>query len=211
MKISILTPDFSQNCFGRAWLLAKLLQQHYDVEVIGPAFGDGIWKPLENLCDFETKLVKGYANGHFEFKKILNMISGDVLYASKPLIPSFGVGLVKKIKSQKPLVLDIDDWQLGFGRKLYDSLPWYKKINDYRLSITNWQSYYYSIILNKLIWLADEVAVSGKILQARYGGTIIWHGRNVNTFNPQKVDKVKNETLWNSCTCSFNFIVPFFL
>lgn len=42
MKISILTPDFSHNCFGRAWLLAKVLQRHYDIEVIGPAFGDGI-------------------------------------------------------------------------------------------------------------------------------------------------------------------------
>jgi len=46
MKISILTPDFSHNCFGRPWLLAKVLQKHYDVEMIGPAFGDGIWSPL---------------------------------------------------------------------------------------------------------------------------------------------------------------------
>ena len=74
MKISILAPDFSHNCFGRAWLLAKVLQRHYDVEVIGPVFGEGIWKPLANICDFDLKSVKGYANGRFELRKMLRMI-----------------------------------------------------------------------------------------------------------------------------------------
>jgi len=189
MKISILTPDFSHNCFGRAWLLAKVLQRHYDVEMIGPAFGDGIWKPLENACDFDIKMVKGYASGQFEFRKMLNMISGDVIYASKPLMASFGVGLVKKIRNRKPLILDIDDQELGFGKEFYDSLIWPKKINDFLLSISNWRSYYYALILNKLIRFANTLTVSGKILQAQYGGTIIWHGRDVDTFNPKKFDK----------------------
>ena len=42
MKISILSPDLSQNCLGRAYLLAKILQSHYEVEIIGPVFGNGI-------------------------------------------------------------------------------------------------------------------------------------------------------------------------
>ena len=122
MKISILTPDYSNNCFGRAWLLAKLLQRRYKIEMVGPAFGTGIWKPLRNACDFQTKIVKGNPGGRFEFKKMLNLISGDMIYATKPLMASFGVGLVKKIRTRKPLVLDIDDWELGFGKEFYDSL-----------------------------------------------------------------------------------------
>ena len=59
MKISILTPNFSENCFGRAWLLAKLLQPHFDIEMIGPAFGNGIWEPLKNLCNFRVKIING--------------------------------------------------------------------------------------------------------------------------------------------------------
>jgi len=42
MKISILPPDLSHNCLGRAYLLAKILQRHYEVEIIGPMFGEGI-------------------------------------------------------------------------------------------------------------------------------------------------------------------------
>ena len=42
MKISILSPDLYHNCLGRAYLLAKILQMHYEVEIIGPMFGEGI-------------------------------------------------------------------------------------------------------------------------------------------------------------------------
>lgn len=48
MKISILTPDLSHNCLGRAYLLAKVLQRHYKVEITGPMFGEEIWGPIAN-------------------------------------------------------------------------------------------------------------------------------------------------------------------
>jgi glycosyltransferase involved in cell wall biosynthesis len=191
MKISILTPDFSNNCFGRAWLLAKILQKPYDVELIGPAFGPNIWEPLRNACNFETKILKGNLNGHFEFKKMLHLVSGDVIYASKPLLASFGVGIVKKIITRKPLILDIDDWELGVGKEFYDSLIWPKKINDFVLSISKWRSRHYKVILNRLVWLANAVTVSGKTLQKKYGGTIISHGRDINTFNQKRFNKAK--------------------
>ena len=197
MKISILTPDASNNCFGRAWLLAKLLQDRFDIEVIGPTFGNGIWMPLRDICDFPVKTVKGYHRGQFEFRKMLRAITGDIVYASKPLFPSFGVGLMKKLLNWKPLVLDIDDWELGFGNSFYDSLPWYKKINDFRLSFSNLRSYYYSIILDKFIPLANAVTVSGNILEKEYGGTVIWHGRDSNIFDPKKFnsDELKKKYL----------------
>jgi len=44
MKMSILTPDLSHSCLGRAYLLAKILQRRYDVEIIGPLFRDGLWE-----------------------------------------------------------------------------------------------------------------------------------------------------------------------
>jgi len=189
MKISILTPDFSHNCFGRAWLLAKLLQHFYEIEVIGPAFGHGIWKPLENSCDFRIKIVQGYPNGRFEIRKMLKFISGDVIYASKPRMASFFVGLINKIKNRVPLVLDIDDWELVLGKGFYNTLSWYKKINYFRLSLFNWTSPYYVYVLDKLIPIADSITVSGSVLQAKYGGTIIRHARDINIFNPERYNR----------------------
>jgi len=209
MKISILTPDVSTNGFGRAWLLAKLLQNAYDVEIIGPTFGKGIWQPLANLCNFETKTVKGYDNGTFEFKKMLKQITGDVIYSSKPLMTSFGVGLFEKITKKKPIVLDIDDYELGFGKDFYDSLPWYKKLNDFRLSIRNWNSYYHKLIINRLIFLANSITVSGQLLQKRYGGTIIWHVRDISMFNPENFDGNKFKKLYLTEKSNKSFIVGF--
>jgi glycosyltransferase involved in cell wall biosynthesis len=197
MKISIVTPDFSHNCLGRAWLLAKLLQPNFDIEMIGPAFGNGIWEPLKDECDFPIKVVKGYPNGQFEFKKMLRLISGEVIYASKPLMPSFGVGLVKKILKGKPLVLDIDDWELGFGKEFYDSLAWHKKINDFRLSLSDFTSYYYSMIMDRLIPLANAVTVAGDVLADKYGGIVIWHCRDTALFDPSRYnnDELKRKHL----------------
>jgi len=41
-------------------------------------------------------------------------IDADAVYASKPLLTSFGLGLLKKLREHVPLVLDIDDWEMGF-------------------------------------------------------------------------------------------------
>ncbi|OGW39030.1 MAG: hypothetical protein A2Y97_02335 [Nitrospirae bacterium RBG_13_39_12] len=209
MKISILTPDFSHNCFGRAWLLAKLLQPNFDIEIIGPAFGNGIWKPLKDECDFQIKIVKGFPNGRFEIKKMLKIISGDVIYASKPRSASFGVGLIKKIVTRKPLLLDIDDWELGFGREFFDSLVWYKKINDILLSLKNFSSPYYSYLLSRLTFLADRITVSGSVLNRRYGGTIIWHVRDSNYFMPEKYNKTDLKRKYLSNIERDSFIIGF--
>ncbi len=58
MKISTLIPDLSHNCLGRAYLLAKILQRHYEVEIVGPIFGDGIWEPVANNESIIYKSVK---------------------------------------------------------------------------------------------------------------------------------------------------------
>jgi hypothetical protein len=38
MKVSILTLDLSHNYLGRAYLLAKIIQGYYEVEIIGLMF-----------------------------------------------------------------------------------------------------------------------------------------------------------------------------
>jgi len=186
MKISILTPDFSSNCFGRAWLLAKLLQNHYQIEVIGPAFNDRIWKPLEDSCDFELKMVKGYANGRFQLKKMLRMITGDIIYASKPLMASFGVGLLKRIITKKPLALDVDDWELHLGSAFDNLSGTPRKLISLSLSVFNIKSYFYNKLLDIFVPYADFISVSSQVLRSNYGGTVVYHCRNANNFRPDQ-------------------------
>jgi len=112
MKISILSPNLSNNSLNRAYLLAKMLQRNYKVEIIGPMFGEYIWKPVAELGDVEYKFVKlkGRFESYRQLKGLLEKISGDVILATKPLFTSYGIGLFSKICKNRPLVLDIDDW-----------------------------------------------------------------------------------------------------
>jgi len=194
MKISILTPDLSHNCLGRAYLLAKILQRHYDVEIVGPMFGEGIWEPVENDKSIIYKYVKVYGRlkPYWQIGKLIKKIDGDVIYASKPLFSSFGIGILREVLKKKPLILDIDDWQMGFIKESYNRLSVYRRfrfIVSSTLYFYNLGSYWNNLVNEKLIHFADEITVSNNFLKEKYGGIIIWHGRDINNFNPKKYNK----------------------
>lgn len=194
MKISILTPDLSLNCLGRTYLLAKILQRHYKVEMIGPIFGEGIWEPVaydKNIM-YKSVRVFGRFKPYWQIGELIKKIDGDVIYAGKPLFSSFGIGLVKKALKKKPLILDIDDWQMGFIKENYSKMSIYQRfrfIKSSTLYFYNLGSYWNNLINEKLIYFADEITVSNNFLKKKYGGTIIRHGRDTDNFNPQKYSR----------------------
>lgn len=194
MKISILTPDLSLNCLGRAYLLAKILQRHYKVEIIGPIFGEGIWEPVayDKSIIYKSVRISGRFKPYWQIGELIKKIDGDVIYASKPLFSSLGIGLLKKALKKKPLILDIDDWQMGFVKEKYSLLSAHQRmrfIKESTLYFYNLSSYWNNLITEKLINFADEITVSNNYLKEKFGGTIIWHARDTDNFNPQKYNK----------------------
>lgn len=183
MKISILSYDLSHNCLGRAHVLAKALQRLYDVEIIGPIFGEGIWSPVAN--DFDYVSVPGGMYPHFipSARKMLDAIDGDVIYAIKPKPTSYGIGLLKKLSYKLPLVLDIDDWEVGFNLESK-----FQFIKGFCLSVGSPNGVPYTYLMEKLTFLADDITVSSTFLQKKFGGVIVPHGRNTEVFDPQKFD-----------------------
>ena len=193
MKISVLTPDLSHNCLGRAYLLAKILQRHYEVEIVGPTFGDGIWEPVadDKSITYKPVKIRGRFKPYWQIKELTKKIDGDVIYASKPLFTSFGVGLLKKLSNSKPLILDIDDWQMGFMKEIYSSLSLtqsFKFLVTSALCSYSMSSYWNTLFGEKLSYLADEITVSNNFLQDKFSGTIVWHARDTEAFNPEKFD-----------------------
>ena len=194
MKISILTPDLSHNCLGRAYLLAKILQRHYEVGIVGPAFGDGIWEPVadDKGITYKSVKIRGRFKPYWQIKELAKKIDGDVVYASKPLFTSFGIGLLKKLFNNKPLILDIDDWQMGFMKENYSNLSFTHRfyyLAASALYFYNMGSYWNNLFGEKLSHLADEITVSNNFLKEKFSGTIVWHGRDTEAFDPAKFDK----------------------
>ncbi len=92
------------------------------------------------------------------------------------------------------MILDIDDWQLGMVKSYYAKLSPGKKI--FRLAgdlvgMAHNFSYWNNWLCERLVFLADEVVVSNHWLQKRFGGSIIWHPRQADMFDPGLYDSEK--------------------
>ena len=182
MKISVLCFDLSSNAFGRAWLLAKALSRVYDVEIIGTSRKGGIWAPMaHSKIPVKEFMWDRYPKFSRVKKNILDAIDGDLILASKLMPTSFGIGLQKKYSSGKPLIVDIDDWELGF---FYHSGFWGGVGRFLNFSNPNGLPYVWRI--ERLVGEADAVSVSNRFLQKKFKGALLPHCRDTSVLDPQK-------------------------
>ncbi len=190
MKITILSPNLSGNSVGRAYILAKMLSKHWQVEIVGPMFADDIWLPVADDKDIEYKALKLKRNSQFlvNIGKLMKKVSGDVVYVSKPLMTSFLPGLLCKLLSRKALVIDIDDWELGFVKESYEKLSGFKRLKNFVRSFWDYSYYWNILFMEKLIDLADDKTVSNSFLQAKFSGKLIHHARDSELIDPQNYD-----------------------
>lgn len=179
-KITILSHNLSENCLGRAYILAKALESDYVVSIIGPMSGADIWTPVLN--DKSITYVKfGKFPNPFSYIK---SIDGDIIYAVKPRFGSFGYALLARLFTGKKLVLDIDDWEVGFSK---DASILENILNGARFWVID--NTFYTWLMEKCVSLADAVTVSNTFLQKKFGGVLVPHFRDVRTFDPEKFDR----------------------
>ena len=186
MKISIISYDLGNNCLGRAYLLGKVLRRNYEVEIHGFSFTnpkDPIWAPCDT-GEFHYHTVEGRNFPSF-LKSMADMtksIKGDVIYASKLRLPSYGVALLKKKLGGKPVVLDIDDLETSWYENLKGLQRWQTILDPTGSLATHW--------MERHIHVADEITTVSTQLQQKYGrGIIIPHGKDTDSFDPTKFDR----------------------
>ena len=124
------------------------------------------------------------ATGKFNWKLLLKMIDGDIIYACKPYGSSFGLGILAKITKRKPLILDLDDYEPGFYGHLWKKMPLTSKITGFIPALRDPRSYQWMLLLHKLMFLADAITVSNKQLRELYGGTVITHAVDTDKLTP---------------------------
>jgi glycosyltransferase involved in cell wall biosynthesis len=201
MKISILVPDLSckyGNCMSRAYLFAKILQRQYDVEIVGLSMESTIWKPVAQDSTMVFKLVEV---GITSKKQILNLIprmndlvkqiDGDIIYASKPLLMTLGVGLYANLLKSKPIIVDLDDWQMGIRAEKLKSMPKdqkRKELFNSAFEVYKTSSYWNNYFGEKLIKFADAITVSSNFLKEKFDGEVIRHAVDTDLFNPENFD-----------------------
>ena len=184
-KVTVVGFDLSDNSTGRADLLARLLQPCYEVAVVGPRFGADVWRPArDGPVSYHAVPGSRYPAFARTVPALIGMIDGDVVLASKPRPTSYGVALLARARSRRPLVLDIDDWELGF---FYRSGVWGTLGRS--LNVANPNGLGWTWLMESLVRHADAVTVASRFLQRRFGGTLIGHVRDTDGWDPKRFDR----------------------
>ncbi|MGF1493415.1 MAG: hypothetical protein ACFBSC_13365 [Microcoleaceae cyanobacterium] len=83
-----------------------------------------IWEPVADDSEITFKMVeipglsrRGTVKIIPKFQELIKLIEGEIVYASKPLLTTLGVGLIAKLMQGKKLLVDLDFWQLGFRKE----------------------------------------------------------------------------------------------
>jgi glycosyltransferase involved in cell wall biosynthesis len=192
-KVAVLAWDVGHNPFGRAHLLADLLRDRFEVELWGAQFeryGSDIWLPLR-----DTDIpVRRYAGEDFpQFFATMDdaarRIDADVIFVSKPRFPALGLGILAKELWNRPLILDIDDFEPAFFAEFHGLNPRELRTRradpDLRLPFSRlWTGACESALSG-----VDQITVSNRELEERYGGVIVPHARDESVFDPARVDR----------------------
>ncbi|MGH7305177.1 MAG: glycosyltransferase [Candidatus Rokuibacteriota bacterium] len=185
MKVSVLAADLSDNATGRADLLARLLSSRYEVEVVGPRFGADVWMPARDGAIAQRNVrASRYPAFARSIPSLLELADGDVLVASKPRPTSFGLALLARARRRRPLLLDIDDWEVGFFSR---SGAWGRA--GRALNVANPNGLTWTWLVEKLVSRADAVTVASRFLQRRFGGTLLPHVRDTDAWDPALYDR----------------------
>ncbi len=191
-SVSVVSWSTTHNPLGRAHVLAELLRDRYDVELVGPRFdrfGTETWPPLR---DMDIPL-RSFPGGAFPdlfalLEDFASTITSDAVVVSKPRLPSYLLGMMTKAVRARPLVLDVDDRELTFvGADEPRSLPDLEHLGDEELA--NPHGRWWTQLCESVVTAADQVTVSGPALQELFGGTIVPHARDERVFDPARVDR----------------------
>jgi len=184
-RISFFVHDLANNPVVRAAPLAQPLSGAFDVELLGFLHGDrDVYEPYRTLFEYRTLRVPlDTAQVVGSLPRLAAMATGDIVYACKTLLPTFGAGLLaSSFGRRKPLLLDVeDDERVPMGTTPLDVL-WRDVLKGWRHA-TAWK---YTLAVHAFTGCAEAVTVSTSSLRARYGGTIVRHGPDETVFDPAR-------------------------
>lgn len=180
--VTVLTPTLADNALFRTHTIVKLLEPHYRVQLIGFGRDTDSYAPLAGDASMQPAL-RYYASNVWGFRRriraLASKVEGQVLVCVKPLITSFGAGLLLRNWLGRPLVLDVDDWERGFlfpgaleWEMRYFGPAWFTAV----------RSPLYTRWLEGRVGNADAILTSNTFLQGMFGGHWIPHLRDMSHF-----------------------------
>jgi glycosyltransferase involved in cell wall biosynthesis len=203
IKISILVSDLSGSGAGRwgldgsrPFLISRALSlAGYQTEIVGLSDGLSTYQNLEQpIRIVQRKRGMGLWRS---LQQVINASRGDILYAYKPKPTSFGLALAARKLQQKPLLLDIDDWEMSwYGGDCYKYSFSFRQFGRDFLkpngALRNPDHPLYLQWLESWVKQADCITTHNTFLQTRFGGQWLPNGKDVHLFNPDHYDSERS-------------------
>ena len=198
--ISLVVSDLSSQGAGRwggavrPFLLAQALQAvGYPVEIVG--FSAEVDRPSQTQVgprgDIALYTIPRAATalGPRAVGRLCRQLRGDLIYAYKLKPSSFGLALLHRQWAGRPVVLDIDDWELSWhGGDAYRYRPSPRQLARDVLkpsgALRHLDHPLYLRWVERLVTRADLVTTHNRFLQRRFGGVMIPNGKDTELFNP---------------------------
>ncbi|MGD0143294.1 MAG: glycosyltransferase family 4 protein [Rhizomicrobium sp.] len=191
-RMAVVCWSLGHNALGRAHNIGEVASQTFDVELLGtliPRHGAELWAPMRDVA----MPIRGFiANDMESYLSALRALSStdtyDVVYVSKPRLPSLLLGMVLSARNKCPLVLDIDDLELAFLQNqaplTFDRLT--DEIQSGTPEIEKPASEIWTRYCDTLVREADAITVSNETLRDRFGGVVFRHARDETKFIPDE-------------------------
>jgi glycosyltransferase involved in cell wall biosynthesis len=209
-KINIVAPDLAAGGMTRAYALGQALAHAgYEVEIFGVRLSPGSLYPLPP-SNLKVTQVRGWSRLYCLLKLVMKL-DGDIVYAIKPRLSSYGVALLKRWLSRSPVVLDIDDWEMaeleagdnrppvwhapgGFARRARDRLRQGRRwLNPADKRYVRW--------MDRSIGRADAITVDTRMLQEVYGGTYVPQCKDHAKYDPDRYEPEESRRRYGLSTC----------
>jgi glycosyltransferase involved in cell wall biosynthesis len=198
ITVLIITWDVGHNPLGRSYMLAEVVQRIARHSLLVgfqfPRYGDAIWEPVrEGQLPVITLPGSNLPEFYSSLQNIASRIKPDVVIACKARLPSVALGMMIKEKWGCPLIVDVDDHELSFFTDQSElsldelaAMPAGAASQDTEPYAELWTR-----LTQSLCKSADEIIVSNVALQHAFGGTIVPHVRDENTFDPARYNKAE--------------------
>lgn len=184
-RAAVVSWDLGHNPVGRAYVLYRLLEKDWDVELIGPnwsRYGSELWAPLRdsglNVRSFKCSTIEDFVP---QAEVLAASTVYDIVYVCKPRLPSLYLGALIKDSSHCPMVVDVDDFELSFFRDETTAT-----LADIRADLATAMHEPFEELATRyaqsLIPVSDAVTVSNVALREKFGGHIVRHARDEQEF-----------------------------
>lgn len=188
MKVSFLMPDMNCPVLGPVTVLARHLQKHLPVEVVGPDLGPGVCRMYRDSFPYTVvpcPRIYRFPDYWAEARKLADAVTGDVIIPVKAIGDTIPVALGLKRRRGCRVVPYLDEW---------DGALMAQRTHAQRLQ--RWFSHWHHPVddvyfpwVEKLISRCDSVISTSTFLQRRFGGRIIPMGVDAQFFKPCSTDE----------------------